>query len=277
MFGYIPSPEDKRDWKVENIFTSSHLPPKLDLSKDLEPVRDQRTFGTCVAMSLACMKEYQEILDLKITGYLSPMYIYNQRCNKPEKGMHIRDAFKILKEYGIIREAYIRYGDETSPITKEMKELGKLYKIDAYAQVETVEGLKQALYQQGLCIMAFPIYDYDYDGKRMWYKRTPDSKITSLHCVTVSGYDEKKKLEDRVGAFKIRNSWGENWGPYNDGYSWFPYDDFDAIFSLEARLGEVWSSLDSDSGKPSVIFWLKNIFWKIMSQWPLKKIVQWVL
>jgi C1A family cysteine protease len=50
------------------------------------------------------------------------------------------------------------------------------------------------------------------------------------------GYDDNRKIGDKKGAIKIRNSWGTDWG--EGGYGWLPYayieaglaDDFWSLF-----------------------------------------------
>lgn len=71
---------------------------------------------------------------------------------------------------------------------------------------------------------------------------TAADKISGGHAVVVAGYDDKLKIrntdrngQETVGAFLIRNSWGEGWG--TAGYGWLPYA------YVTSGLAEDWWSL----------------------------------
>jgi C1A family cysteine protease len=70
----------------------------------------------------------------------------------------------------------------------------------------------------------------------------PQEKVAGGHAVVAVGYDDAKKIRNpergsqpSVGAFLIRNSWGEGWG--DRGYGWLPYD------YVGAGLAEDWWTL----------------------------------
>ena len=96
----LVSPEDKRDYVF--VGTSNDLPSILDYRKELQPIRNQGSQGTCCAQSAACIKEWQEYKDYGFKGQFSPQFFYNNRSNfyddKPnnDSGMHSRDVMKLL-------------------------------------------------------------------------------------------------------------------------------------------------------------------------------------
>lgn len=51
--------------------------------------------------------------------------------------------------------------------------------------------------------------------------RVSSNRYTGGHAVVVIGYD------DRRGAYKILNSWGEDWG--DNGYGWIAYELFEEV------------------------------------------------
>src|ERR1035437_9873410 len=88
----LPSPKDKRDWKVSAIYPKDIVLPKsVDYRLQMQPVRDQGNQGTCLAQAGSAMKEWQERLDIGLNEYLSPQIIYNLRNDPKEEGMYGRD------------------------------------------------------------------------------------------------------------------------------------------------------------------------------------------
>jgi len=221
---------DARDY----MFTSNNLemPNTLDYRNELQPIRDQGSQGTCYAQATACMKEWQEKKDNGFDEYFSPQFFYNNRSNyydddkNNNEGMYGRDVMKLIKNIGICRETNYPYGliqhkDAISPnIYQEAKE----YVIKSYARVNTLEDLKNSLNENGPCLIAFPVYNYDSE---FWKN---NGSFKGGHAVTVIGYN--------VDGFIIRNSWGKRWG--NNGYSLYSYDDWGAHW-------EIWTTVDIDN------------------------------
>jgi C1A family cysteine protease len=228
----LPSPLDERDYIAESIYPSKKqlkLPKTLDLRKDLQPIRNQGSQGTCAAQVGSCIKEWQEKKDIKLNEYMSPQFIYNNRENYPNSGMYGRDVMKILKNKGCCREHKFLYGKYKNKnyTSLEAEEDAKNFKILAYARVTTIEGLKKALYKNGPCYISFPTYD---KTKNFWKQKKQDQKRLGGHAVTVVGYDKK--------GFILRNSWSVIWGDY--GYTLYPYEDFGSHW-------EIWTTIDEKS------------------------------
>jgi hypothetical protein len=232
VYPIVPSPADDRDYKylakASSAVTYAELPPKVDLRDRLPPVRNQGSEGACAAFAGACMKEYQERVDIKLTSQLSPWFIYLQRENQGEEGMYLRDLMKILHKKGVCTEPRCKY-QGSKEISQFARDEALNFRIKSYAQVNTQEELKRALYFHGPCVIAFPVYQH---GTRFWAKPKPDAELIGGHAVAVVGYDDAR------GAFLIRNSWGLLFGSL--GYTWYPYEEWGAHW-------EVWSSVDDRS------------------------------
>ena len=226
----LKSPLDVRDWKVSAIYPRAVLPEVVDHRPTMFPIRDQGNQGSCAAMAGSAMKEWQERLDVNINEYMSPQFIYNNREDLLEEGMHMRDLMEILKEKGDCVEKVFPYGTSGLPSIEVLMDASK-YKILNYASIETIDDLKLSLYSNGPCIIAVPVYNF---SERMWFKG-PKDKLLGGHALCVVGYNKE--------GFIIRNSWGKDWG--QEGYCIMSYEDFGLQW-------EIWTTVDGNSFDPPV-------------------------
>ena len=224
----LKSPIDTRDIIADKYFKKNDYPETLDLRKNLKKVRDQGDFGTCAAISASTIKEYHEFIEIGFNNYFSPKFIYNNRADQSTDGMFARDVMKILNKIGIIEEKkYPYYIDEKSnEISDKIYKRASIYKIKGYGQIFEIESLKEALFKNGPCLIAFPTYN---ESIRMWKKKNNEMDLGG-HAMTVVGYNNK--------GFIIRNSWGENWG--NKGYCLYPYKDWGCHW-------EIWTCIDIEN------------------------------
>jgi len=232
------SPHDSRDWLYDNYLnqTNYSLPNILDYRTNLLPVRNQGNQGSCFAMSVACMKEYQEKQDYGLNEYLSPQFFYNIRGNlydnnkQNDEGMYGRNVMKLLMKYGICSENLYSYGriQYKDKIPESCFKDAENHKIKGYGRVLSIEALKYSLKYNGLCLIVFPIYNY---GPEMWIKNEND-KFLGGHAMTIVGYLEK--------CFIIRNSWGPDWA--DNGYSYYFFSDWGAHW-------EIWTTIDINGSK----------------------------
>lgn len=233
----LKDPEDERDYSAGAIYQSQGVargqyPPELDLRDKLPGVKSQGHRGTCAAHAATAVKEYQERMDTGYKGKFSPEFVYFYRANKPGSGMYSRDVMQILATQGCCPEDNFPYGtvDATS-VPQEAINVALEYRIKEYARVNTVEELKTALYQNGVCYISFPVYDV---RPEFWRKSTPDISRGGGHALAVVGYNSK--------GFIIRNSWGKSWN--KDGHVIYPYEDFGAHW-------DIWTAIDMEgSPKP---------------------------
>lgn len=224
LLNVYPSPVDNRDILASAIYPVISLPVEVDLRPKLQPIRDQGNQGACAAMAGAAMKEYQEFLDSLLNEYFSPQFIYSLR-NGGEEGMYMRDLMSILYKQGDCTEKEFPYGSTGKPSQFILSNASR-YIIKSYAVVETIDELKTAIFLNGVCIIAVPVYNYT---ERMWYQRGGDEYLGG-HAMAVVGYN--------INGFIIRNSWGTGWG--KDGYCIMAYDDFSLAY-------EYWTTIDERS------------------------------
>jgi C1A family cysteine protease len=186
--------------------------------------RDQGQQGSCSAQTVAAVKEWQEYVDMKYKEYMSPQFVYDNRQNQNSEGMMPRDTMKILQKIGIVPEKDYPYGTNKE-ITEDLKEKASKYKIKAYARVNNVDSLMKALYLNGPCYIAFPVFNPN--NMEFWKQEFPSQPMLGGHAVCVVGYIKN--------AFIIRNSWSIQWG--DKGYTYYPFNDF-------IHHWEIWTILD---------------------------------
>lgn len=230
--------KDDRDYIFHISEIPDEIPKNIDYRSFLQPVRNQGSQGTCYAQSAACMKEMQEKTEYGLNEYLSPQFFYNHRdyWNNGEQdgedvnedyGMTGRDVMRILKNVGICKETEYPYGtlDTVDEIPAHLKVKALNHTIKSYARVEELDDLKVSLVSNGLCLIAFPVYNY---SDEMWIQNENES-MQGGHAMTVVGFDDEKC------HFIIRNSWGENWG--DKGYCYYKYEDWGSHW-------ECWTTID---------------------------------
>jgi C1A family cysteine protease len=227
-FNLEKSPVDSRDFMLESIYPEEVTLPKVwDLRKEMRPIRDQGTQGTCSAQTIAAIKEWQEYTDVSFEEHMSPQFIYNLRENQNSEGMTPRNTMEILYKIGIVSEKTYPYNTFSS-ITEDLKSKAAYYKIQGYAQVNTIDSLKKALFSNGPCYIAFPVFNPE--NRQFWVPQYTGQQMLGGHAVCVAGY-----LKD---SFIIRNSWSSQWG--DQGYTYYP-------FTQWGHHWEVWTSIDADS------------------------------
>jgi len=227
-FDLQKSPVDPRDFMLETIYPESvTLPEVWDYRNYMRAIRDQGNEGTCSAQTAAAFKEWQEFSDVGFKEHMSPWFVYQLRSNQGQAGMTPRDTMEILYKIGIVPEADYTYLTN-KPITEELKTKAGKAKIQGYAQVNTLDSLKKALFGNGPCYIAFPVYN----ANRMdfWKPDYTGQQMQGGHAVCVAGY-----LKDK---FIIRNSWSSQWG--DGGYTYYPFSEFGMHW-------EIWTAIDADS------------------------------
>ena len=228
-FNITKSPVDYRDWKVGAIFPKLVFPPELDYRVSFFPIRDQEDTDECAAFGGAAMKEWQERIESNINEYLSPQFIYSNREDLTTGGMYTRDLMKILKEKGVCTELQFPFRTKGMPSVETYIQASK-YKILNFASVNTLDEAKTALFLNGPCVIAFPVYNY---SERFWHKLS-GQQLLGGHLVVLGGYIKEGLI--------IRNSWGTEWGI--NGYSIMPYEDF-------GEQWEIWTTIDAKSIDPT--------------------------
>jgi hypothetical protein len=249
--GAIQSPPDPRDYIYKSFKRPVGLPNKFSRRHLFGPARDQGPYGTCVGFGAGGVKDGQEAMNYPGRGLeLSPLYIYTY-CKQMDgmpamEGTYPRVAMQVLHTLGVCKEGtfpYSQKGPGLNAIPPGANEEAKEFKIGAYARVQSIEEIKQALVEDGPVLAGVLVCDnfmYPEPGGMI---DMPEGILHGGHAVCVVGYDNTKTWRGYMGFFEVRNSWGPTWG--DGGYCWIPYKFLDWRSDLgQTAWMESWSSVD---------------------------------
>ena len=231
---------DPRDIPMGLLLPIVKVPPRVDLTALMTPVRNQGEEGTCVAFAgTVGVKEFLDGKEYSKYIPLSPRYVY-YNCKKldgiPEsEGTYPRVAMKVLLNKGACLESSWPY--KPYQIDKPKKNAGVQalkYRIKAYARLKSIAEMKKSLILNGPFLAGMLVFSGWLSEKtaRDGKVPMPQKREEELggHAICVCGYDDKVKL------FKFKNSWGKGWGAA--GYGYLKYD-YVGQYCLDA-----WSATD---------------------------------
>lgn len=246
----------------QRLGAAEDLPDAVDLSESslllegqpssqgIPPVGNQRWTNTCTGWAASYYyKTYQEWLEHQwalengapnYNHIFSPSFVYNQITTVPDwncdDGAQIGDAIALIVNEGDLpwsQFGFSPYNCDTQP-TPAQQSAAEAYRGRSYwaffisvgpptgpQQNHDVNPLKQRLASNDPFVLGFPIYS-EFDYYDCFQVVTPPANpgtYRGLHAVAVVGYDDNWA---GVGAFKIINSWGTDWGCY--GYAWLSYE-----------------------------------------------------
>lgn len=242
IMGALRGKIDVRDYKIDRkLAMAVQYPDTFELS-ELPPVKNQGSIGSCVAHAVSEILEFHYRAGTKLK--LSTNFIYGihyKLFGTKGPGMYLRDACKIVKDYGDPKEEYCRGNTEvdrvydianTSFANELIMDNAKQYRITSYAKVKSDNDIKYALMNHGPVLAAIK-----------WYSKNTASRSTGLlvkngtyngsHAIMIYGWNE-------IG-WLCQNSWGTTWGKL--GLFILPYDyDIDEAYCLVS--GELPDDID---------------------------------
>lgn len=234
--------------------SGASLPSFYDLSQNLPPVRNQGNKGSCASWASGYyLKGYHEKIDQNNTfgnnhsGEYSPDFLFNivKSSNDCTKGSKVTDNLDRLKQVGICNWIDMPYSvnDCASQPSSEALNSAACSKIADYELLYSqymntnsnfIIGSKEFIFIGTPIIIVYPVdenmqnYTPLIDGEYI-YRIYNSSDHVGYHASLVIGFDDGKN------AFKVVNSWGNNWG--NNGFFWFDFDLYKDII-LEAYITE---------------------------------------
>jgi C1A family cysteine protease len=228
-YGWIPDLPDARDLKYsvsrENL---QNQPPLVDLQDKCPDIYNQGELGSCTANGIAGAIEF-DLLKQGLDNFIpSRLFIYyNERVMEgtvdSDAGAMIRDGVKSVNKQGACDELGWNYDISkftVKPDDKAYKDALNNVSLEYHRVPRDLKHMKAVLMSGIPFIVGFTVYTYfeseEMASKGFLHLPGQDETVLGGHCVLVVGYDDSKN------AFKVRNSWGENWGL--GGYFYMDYN-----------------------------------------------------
>lgn len=243
------------------------LPSKTseDLSKYFHPVDSQGDFNACTAHAATSLIEYFESRTYGDSEKKSRLFLYKVTRNllgmTDDSGAFLRSTMKALVLFGVPPENYWKY--EKANISKEPTpfcysyaqnyQAVQYYRLDKPGN-KLINNNEELLREvkinlvKGLPLMfGFTVYSNIHkakdNGGMISYPTLRNSQLAG-HAVVAIGYDDEIKIESEdgefsLGAIRIRNSWGTDWG--EKGYGWLPYS-----YVLKGLTRDWWSIIKTE-------------------------------
>ena len=256
--GALPAKTDTRDYHIKAGITEFPKTFEIDY---LPKVKNQRSVNSCVAHATSSILEYFNKKEIDRDVELSTNFIYGMQgvaLDRYEQGMYLRDACKIVKEYGDPTVETIKGNTEQPKCANELKDKlnedvyseAAISQVASYARCRTEKEIKHALMNYGPVLASVKWYD----NSMLTYDNTIIMNIEAdygYHAIMIYGWNEKGWL--------CQNSWGPAWA--NAGRFIYPYNNTYFNEKIEEALSFV-DAENSDVYKPtrnSCIDWIYKI------------------
>src|ERR1051325_237079 len=223
------------------------LPPRVDLRDCFPPIVAQGPLNSCTAATAAALIGFFEKKTLGRDISPSIMFLYKLERNllgqSGDTGAFLRTAMQALRAFGVPPEAAGAYRPDPLPVGPAPYHYAYAanYKATHYFRLDddgtTSEQLlaraKSSIAGNIPSMFGLALYSsLDSAGPGEIPLPGPFDQRTALHALVVVGYDDTKRIARldsstglpsvTLGALRVRNSWGPDWG--EGGYGWLPYD-----------------------------------------------------
>jgi C1A family cysteine protease len=249
----IPDSYDPRDQYFTGHLSlikqrGSTLPKNVDLSSFMKNVFDQGNIGSTSVIAIATLFDF-EFAKVKDSNsdfdiYFNPsiLFIYYntrfiERSFLHDYGCQIRNTLRALTHFGVCSTTSWPYIPEhvikKPPNSCYLQGFNFLNKINPKISFKRINvqslDFKATLHLGHIIAFRLNVYEsFENIGPDGILKPPLSSeKCLGAIAVVAVGYDDNLTIDDSTGYFKIRNSFGPNWG--HNGYFWMNKNYFNYI------------------------------------------------
>ena len=231
---------------VDHIVSPAPLNNAYDLSADpcFPLVGDQGTQGSCSAW--AATYYANGYLQAKSHSWnqahlgnpdhlLSPAWTYNKCNGGADYGSFPYDNAFIMRDVGVCRLSQMPYdeldcidwGSEPAWRDAPSFRINHVYEFLHPYNFTHVDAIRDLINNGIPVTFCLDASSYTYFGSDDVVGSDAMRHVKN-HANTIVGYNNSKQDHEtgEIGAFKVVNSWGESWGPNNDGFYWITYQAF---------------------------------------------------
>lgn len=214
-YGYIPSPKDLRDYRINKSYRPIELPEEYECTHG--KIKDQGMVNSCVAHALSSVLEARDNIDYS-TGWI---YGYRPSNYYQGEGMITAEALKTVNKVGYIEnkdlDVNIEVPEAIDIVNKNInvyKERAKSNKISYYARLKNISEIKQAIYvEKKPVLLAIMVGENGIELDKNNIAYIPEN-YSGGHQMLCYGWNKYGLL--------IQNSWGESFG--DNGTFILPYE-----------------------------------------------------
>lgn len=209
------------------------LPAEYDLADRFPTPGNQGRQGSCVGWAVAyALKSYQEQNERQ-WGYasrehlFSPSYVYNQIRRSPDclGGTSFSDALNLLRREGVARMSDFDYreNDCFAVPSAIVRQNARNFAIADWRRVNVQDETEiKTQIAAGFPVLIGFMADQRFADLRAGQTYdAPGGRALGGHAIVVVGYSDARN------AFKVINSWGQDWG--DSGFGWMSYNAFRSV------------------------------------------------
>lgn len=219
---------------IDSKDSESLLSESVDLTEWASPVENQLQLGSCTAQAI--VGAYELLLRKNFPAKfvdLSRLFVYyNSRLTEndvdADVGAYIRDGIEAVSIYGVCNENIWPYNVNMFTVkpSESAYQDAHYRKLKHYNNLSTNVEIVEALTLGLPVVVGVFLFDSFNDitkSRPILNMPRANEKTDGGHAMCVTGYDSNTRL------FKVRNSFGTDWG--DNGYCYIPFDYASEFFS----------------------------------------------